>query len=160
MTPVRCVPLLLVLALAGCASGSRHPTSGSKHPTVPSQVRNTIAKDYPGMAFVPARLPSGYRYANWMNCRNHACYALIFENGPVDLDLRVISESCPAPPKYPAKNTHTLHVNGQALKWMNTNNGPYVWRCMTNRGRPFVIFGGPDLLQRATELVGYALPAH
>jgi hypothetical protein len=156
---------------------------GSSQTMVPSQVREAIVKDYPGMAFVPGRLPGGYHYASWNNCRNRSCYELGFRHGSgpsgpevvglgeppsksqAYLDLGVKRQSCPAPPKYPAKDTHTLHVNGHALKWLHADiGGPFVWRCMTDQGRTFVIFGfggqPRQKLAEVTELVGYALPAH
>jgi hypothetical protein len=148
----------LVLALCGCSA------RGSNQTMVPSQVREAIAKDDPGMAFIPGRLPSGYHYATWNNCRNRLCYAINFSHGSVknQVELQVQRRSCPHPPKWPAKDTHTLHVNGQALKWLQSDNGPIVWRCMTNQGRSFVIFGlsFSESRQKAAELVGYALPAH
>jgi len=134
--------------------------------TVPSQVRSAMVERYPGMAFVPGRLPSGYAYANWeYSKRRGYAYALIFFlHGSVthQIDLSVGRHSCPAPPKWPAKDTHTLHANGHALKWLRSSNGPIVWRCMTNRGRSFVIFGLSQTArpQDLAELVGYALPAH
>jgi hypothetical protein len=156
---------------------------GSNQTMVPSQVREVIAKDYPRMAFLPGRLPSGYHYASWNNCADRLCYAIGFSHGsgPIGhavvglgeppgksqayLELQVKRQSCPAPPKYPAKDTHTLHVNGHALKWLHADTGgPFVWRCMTNQGRSFVIagFGGRprQKLAEVTELVGYARPAH
>lgn len=143
-------------SLEGSARGSNQ--------TVPSRVRDAIAKDYPGMAFLPGRLPSGYHYATWNNCRNRLCYGINFIHGSVrnQVELQVQRRSCPHPPKWPAKDTHTLHVNGQALKWLQSDNGPIVWRCMTNQGRSFVIFGlsFSESRQKAAELVGYALPAH
>ena len=138
---------------------------GSNQATVPSQVRNAIVTAYPGMAFVPDRLPSGYHYANWAHSKRAGLgYALIFQDGSGknQIDLLVQRHSCPAPPKWPAKDTHTLHVSGHALKWLQSDNGPVVWRCMTHRGRSFVISGASSSgsRQKLAELVGYALAAH
>lgn len=151
----------LVLALLGCAArGSKPPNSNQT--TAPSQIREAIVRDYPGMAFLPGRLPSGYHYANWHHFK--AGYQLVFLHGSAknEVDLQVLRQSCPGPPKWPAKDTHTLNVNGHALKWLQSDHGPIVWRCMSNQGRSFVIFGvslsGPR--QKLAELVGYALPAH
>lgn len=152
---VSAILFALVLALSGCSA------RGSNQATVPSQVRKAIVKDYPGMAFVPARLPKGYHYANWTHSRaRHSAYELIFIHGSIthQVDLQVVRRSCPAPPKWRAKGT--LHVNGHALKWLQTDNGAIVWRCMTNQGRSFVIFGLAGPLHKLAELVGYALPAH
>lgn len=157
------VLLALVMALLGCASrGSKqtnsNQTTSSNQTPVPSQVREAIVKDYPVMAFLPGRLPSGYRYANWTHFKTG--YQLVFLHGSVtnQVDLQVLSRPCPAPPKGPAKAT--LHVNGHTLKWLQTNHGAIVWRCMTNRGRSFVIFGVNGPRQKLTDLVGHALPAH
>jgi hypothetical protein len=131
--------------------------------TVPSQVREAIVKGFPGRAFVPGRLPTGYRYANWAySKRPGLAYVLIFQHGSVkdQIDLVVGRQPCPAPPKRPAKDTHTLHVNGHELKWLQSSKGPIVWRCMTNEGRSFVITGQAGPLQKLAELVGYAVPAH
>jgi hypothetical protein len=155
----------LVLALFGCAARGSNQTK-SKQTTVPSQVREAIVRDHPGMAFLPGRLPSGYRYANWENCRNQSCYELNFRHGSgtsqVSIALQVQRRPCPALPKSPAKDTHTLHVNGHTLKWLQSENGPIVWRCIANRERSFVIFGVTSSAPRRelAELVGYALPAH
>lgn len=163
--------------VAGIVAGAM-ASLGSNQTIVPSQVREAIAKDYPRMGYVPGRLPSGYHYANWNNCRNRLCYELSFRhgsgrpgqeggglgepgNGHDYLDMQVQRRSCPAPPKYSAKDTHTVHVNGHALKWLHASVGPLVWRCMTNQGRSFVIFGlSGRSRQNAAELVGYAVPAH
>jgi hypothetical protein len=143
----------LVPVLWGC---------GSKQTTVPSQVRAAIVRDYPGTAFLPGRLPSGYHYANWHHFK--AGYDLGFLHGSVknQVELQVLRRSCPAPPKWPAKDTHTLNVDGHALKWLQSDHGPIVWRCMTNRRRSFVIFGVSFSAsrQKLAELVGYAQPAH
>lgn len=147
-------------ALCGCSA------RGSNQMTVPSHVREAIVRDHAGWAFLPGRLPSGYRYANWTNCRNQSCYELDFRHGSgksqVSLGLQVQRRPCPAPPKWPAKDTHTLRVDGHALKWLQSDHGPIVWRCMSIKGRPLVIFGvsvnGPP--QKLAELVEYTVPAH
>jgi hypothetical protein len=118
------------------------------------------------MGLPPGRLPSGYRYAGWNNCRNQSCYVLNFRHGSgksrVYLDLQVQRRSCPAPPEWPAKDTHTLHVDGHALGWLQSDHGPIVWRCLTIQGRPLVIDGvsanGPR--QKLAELVDYAVRVH
>jgi hypothetical protein len=164
------------VVVAGIVVGATASLSGDQT-TVPSQVREAIAKDYPGMGFVPGRVPRGYHYASWNNCRNRLCYALGFRPGSGlgrdggglgepgtsqdYLELQVQRRSCPGPPKYPAKDTHTVRVNGHALKWLHASVGPLVWRCMTDQGRSFVIFGlSGRSRQNAAELVGYAVPAH
>ena len=161
MTMLRAVLLggvlfALVLALLGC---------GSSHSTVPSQVREAIVKGFPGMAFIPGRLPSGYHYESWNNCRNRSCYSMGFLHGSPKnkdyLNLSVKRGSCPAPPKWPAKDTHTLRVDGHALKWSKTDTvGPVVWRCLTKQGRSFVIFSEGGATQKLAELVGSAVPVH
>jgi hypothetical protein len=136
---------------------------GGNQTTVPAQVRNAIVRDYPGWAFIPGRLPSGYHYASWTHSRVLKYgYVLVFLHGSVrnQVELQVQRRSCPAPPKWPAKGT--LHVNGHALKWLQSDHGPIVWRCLTKQGRSFVIFGVSSgaSRQKLAELVGYALPAH
>lgn len=151
--------VLFVLVLAVWRWSARSSDQG----TVPSQVRDAIVKGYPGMAFVPGRLPAGYRFANWAySKRPGLAYVLVFQHGSIkdQIELAVRRGPCPAPPKWPAKDTHTIRVHGQALKWLQSRNGPVVWRCMTNQGRSFVIFGGAGSRQKLAELVGYAVPAH
>jgi hypothetical protein len=164
----RFAPLVLALAVgtAVTACGSSQHTQTP----LPSQVRDAIVKDYPGMAFVPGRVPSGYHYANWEPGPgahpnlSRTAYALIFTRGSLkdQLELQVQRRSCPAPPHWPAKLTHTIRVNGHELKWLQGDNAEvFVWRCMTSQGRSLVVFGlgGSRDQEKLAELVGYALPA-
>lgn len=162
------VGLALCSALCGgCGGGNQS--------TVPSHVRAAIVRDFPGWAFVPGRLPSGYHYANWIGCRNGSCYSIGFlrgsrkstgavglgstglKNGD-SLSMQVVRRSCQAPPKGRAEGT--LHVDGHLLTWAQTDVGTLVWRCLTIHGRSFEIFSVGGSRRKLAELVGYAVPAH
>lgn len=150
------VALGLGLALWGTSAWA-----GSQS-VVPSPVRRAIVRDYPGMAYVPGRLPRGYRYASWTHSKKATNYEyqLVFAEGSASkqLDLQVFRRACPAAPAWPAMGT--LHVDGHAIKWSRTNTGTTVWRCMKNQGRAFVIFGLNGPRAQLADLVGYANPAH
>ena len=113
------------------------------------------------MAYVPGRLPNGYRYQSWTHSKKSGNYEyqLVFVQGSTmnQVDFQVFRRTCPAAPSWPAMGI--LHVDGHALKWNKSNTGTTVWRCMKTHGRSFVIFGLNGARQKLAHLVGYAVPA-
>jgi hypothetical protein len=143
---------VIVAALSACG--------GSTQATVPSQVRDRIVKNYPTMAFVPGRLPNGYRYKGLYFLGAGKGYELSFARRGAAADqigMWVGPDAC-SPWRH-----HSRRVNDHTISSEMSSMGMMVWRCTNRQGRPVIITGDGGTygtVQELDELVGYAAPTH
>lgn len=158
--PVGSLVVVVVLAL-GVSSGS-----ATRQPIVPLRVQRTVANLYgKEMAFVPGRLPAGYRFAGWSHSRrpSHFEYQLDVvkrdSTGAIvaRLAFQVLRRPCPSAPAWGAQGY--FRIDGHKIAWSRTNSDTYAWRCLTTaRGRSFVIFGMNGSVRTDAYLTAYATP--
>jgi hypothetical protein len=148
----------LVPTLSGCG-GSARGAGG-----VPSHVVSWIKTRFPGMAYVPTRVPPGETYLNWDH--GPTGFDIYFQGKKTGATFSVVRVRCSTE----GNTMHTFKVNGHAVEWSTTQTDQQTWLCMTSDGRSFVIQGsgegyGDDYLRtprglasaRAlADLVGYA----
>jgi|SRR5579862_2772891 len=171
MRPLRGVALLGVLvlatALSACGSSPRsaHPTGGA-----PSYFLKAIETGYPEMAYLPSRLPKGFRYdGSRTYTRSYDIY----------YDVKGIAfgttfEMYQAPCRHFGHARHTFVVNGRRVEWSTISGVQQAWLCLTTSdGHPFglsaraAVSGDRDLstprhrrdARRLATLVADALPA-
>lgn len=138
---------------------------GGRQPVVPVRVQRTVLNLYgKRLAFVPSRLPAGYRYQGWSHSRKPSYFEYQFNFVEKDStgkvvaapSFQVIRRACPSAPSWPAQGHFRL--NGHKIAWSRTNTETYAWRCLAAQGRTFVIFGVNGSVRTDAFLVAYAKP--
>jgi len=151
--------LLLTVLLALCDGCS----ASSHEPAVPLRVRQKLVALYPGMAYVPSRLPKGYRYSSWdTDTTFPGGYRIVFvRNRPArEVTFSVDPEPYAAPGLWGANPNDALHVNGHTVYWTGGSHiDNRAWRWAWAHGRSILI--SADVGQARTDafFVGYAEPA-
>jgi hypothetical protein len=150
--------LAIVLGLSGCGRSGR--AAGG----VPPQVVSAIKTRFPGMAYLPTRVPTGQTFLNWVH--GSTGYDIHFHGKQTDVTFSVVLVACSAE----GSPMHNFRVNGDTVEWSTTQTDQQTWLCMNNDGKSFVIQGsgtgyGDDYLRTArgmasaqalANLVGYA----
>jgi hypothetical protein len=136
-----------VLMLAGC---------GSAHLPVSSRVQSLIEKAHPGVAFVPTRLPAGYRY--WKYNSGRSGFGIFFSKPrqglpPAQLGYGTGFGACGT---Y-GSAMHTFTMNGVPVQWSATYEDQQAWRCLTTTKRTLIIdaswsISGDDSLKTPKQL--------
>ena len=116
---------------------------------------------YPQMAWVPARLPTGYRYISFALPRRAVAfdYQLLFEKGPRRrptslITFELVRRRCPAPPAWPAMGKY--RIGGQLIDWSQTSSDTYAWRCIAAL-HPYVLFATGEGPHPLAYVVGHAV---
>jgi hypothetical protein len=126
---------LVALLVTGCASGphtttQRSPVTG----VVPLGVQREIARRFPLLAFIPRKLPAGFRYAKYFSTPPDGLviqFNRIGEPawGPGAIHFQVTG---PYHGQGQCRFTGTkLRVNGVAVYWSGTNAVEEAVRCIT-----------------------------
>ena len=109
---------LLVAVLASSAAAATQPL-------VPTFTQHQIAKRAPALAYVPARIATGYRYHHWTYSggvlriwlRNKAQHDIVFiaakQQGPCT-----------------AGKEKTFQMGGNKVYWSQSANEQQAWRCV------------------------------
>lgn len=159
--------LVLVPALSGCGDGHRsaQPTGG-----VPSYFLKAIETGYPEEAYLPSRLPKGFRYDGSRTYT--ASYDVYYDVKGIAFGTTF--EMLQAPCRHFGRARHTFVVNGKQIRWSGTSGVQQAWLCLsTKEGHSFLLFaraavsGDGDVstpkhrrdAKRLATLVGYALSA-
>jgi hypothetical protein len=154
-----------VVAVAGLlvtAPAAASPTP----PVVPARAQHAIKQQLsPLYAFVPTRLPPGYRYANWMHARRLPTHLTIWftwhRSRYPGLGFNVSADRCP-----PVHAMKTYRFGRSIVHWSTTYTDADAWRCVTRGGRRFLFYasapgygltGGPASLALA-RVIGLARP--
>lgn len=146
-------PGLLLASIAGLAVftewhsasvGALAPAAAQNRvgaqPAVPLRVQRLVKRRAPLAAYVPTRLPTGYRYAShenlsrsgfdlYFSCRDPPT-GPVLGFGSVKMPTRA---SCSQ-----GRPTRRFRINGVLVFWSRGNNDQQAWRCMT-RGRTHVL---------------------
>jgi hypothetical protein len=110
------VRILLATALAAAA------------PLVPTHSQQAIRQKLPQLAYVPTRIPPGFRYYKWetttrpllrITFRNRALQTITFE-------ASFQQGACVA------GKQKTLQLDGNRVYWSQTAAGQQAWRCVTS----------------------------
>ena len=158
--------LALVLDLTGCGGSHRtaRPLGG-----MPSYVPRSIDAGYPGMSYLPARLPKGFRFDGWRTFAT--AYDIFYDVKGITFGLTFEMRQAPCRGFGHAK--HTFHVGGKPVEWSGTPGVQQAWLCLTTTdGHSFglsaraAVPGDDDLsiprhrkdAQRLADLVASALP--
>lgn len=158
--------LVLVLALSGCGGAHRFAHLNG----VPSYFLKAIETGYPGEAYLPSRVPKGFRYDS---SRTYATsYDVNYE--VTGTAFGATFEMLQAPCRRFGHSSHMFVVNGRRIEWAGTFGVQQAWLCLTTKdGHPFGLFAraavsGDGSLnsprhrrdaERLATLVGYALAA-
>jgi hypothetical protein len=136
---------------------------------MPSYVLKAIDSGYPGMDYLPARLPKGFRYDGWRTYM--ASYDIFYDVKGISFGTTF--EMRRAPCRSLGHAMHTFHVSGRRVQWSATASVQQAWLCLTGKdGHSFgltaraAVWGDRDLstpqhrkdAQRLANLVGYAQP--
>lgn len=160
----------LLLVPAGCGS-SANPTGLAHAPRpAPPRVAQTIRSRFPGMDYLPTRLPRGVRFQGWLLAAGG--YDIYYGRKPrhQTLGVQVGARRGRCGSKDGAMQT--FHVHGRTVQWSATYTDQRAWLCMRAHGRAFVIsdsaaVAGDDNLgsargrsdaRRLAEIVAYAAP--
>lgn len=119
----------LAATVTGCGSASGFSTA------LPQPVQRAIAKNDPGLAYFPTRLPPGYHYTEH------------FSNGPNDFGLSFSkSREMHDQLGYQVREAncrggamHIFRLNGARIRWSGTYEDQQAWRCFTSDNVSFII---------------------
>jgi hypothetical protein len=157
--------LLGLVSASGCGGSARRlpPPRG-----VPSYFVKAIETGYPGMDYLPSRLPKGFRYDS---SRTYATSYDVYYDAK-GIIFGTTFEMLQAPCHQFGRARHTFHVNGRRIQWSATPSAQQAWLCLTSKdGHSFGIWaraaypGDANLAsprrrrdaRRLAYLVGYAL---
>jgi hypothetical protein len=127
---------------------------------VPLRVQQRLATLYPDAAFVPERLPPGYRYESWG--RDVGLYDIAFVKGPADDVQREITfsvDSTPyvAPGLQGANPNDAFHIDGHTVYWVGGSHfDNSAWRWVRSGGRSLRITAANATARTDAILVGSA----
>ena len=148
--------IVLSLALWGAWAAAAPRTT-----TVPAHVRHAIAHDYPGMAWIPGRMPNGYRFARWTHSkkRGYLEYQLTFTKLSTSqvasqIYFQVVRRDCPSAPSWAPEGT--FQINGHSVPWARSSTETDAWLCV--RTQPAVLVGSNGPVRQDAVLVAYAHP--
>src|SRR3954454_5998730 len=128
--------LLVVGALVAALSV---PVAGASLVPVPLLVQHAIAKKTRGLAYVPARVPFGFRYLRWSYAAKPQPVTRIWfqRRGKPAWQITFVaskqSGACP-------RGEKSYQVDGSKVWWSHTANEQQAWRCVS----------GPNGLVRLT----------
>jgi hypothetical protein len=110
---------LLVVAVTASSAGA------ATQPIVPAFTQHQIAKRAPALAYVPARIFTGYRYYRWTFAGG--TLRIWFRNKAQNEIVFVAAKqhgSCPA------GKEKTFQMGGNKVYWSQSANEQQAWRCV------------------------------
>ena len=104
---------------------------------VPYRIQRTIVHADPMVAYIPTRLPAGYRSAKYASDRRG--FGIWFNNpvrSPNDLGYDVLVAACSTA----GRPMHTfISLNGVRVRWSATYEDQHAWRCLTRDGMAVIL---------------------
>lgn len=133
------VGVLGVLSLSGCG-GASHPQSVPSQPSsLPSGVRRAIIAKYPGAAYLPLRVPRGFRFVHWISAPTSYVIQFVPRTPRYELTTFAVGMGC-RPGHSPM---HSFQTNGKTIRWSATFNDQTAWLCTaTPYGKQIMIQTG------------------
>jgi hypothetical protein len=123
---------LAVLALAVLASSA----AAARQPVVPTFTQHQIAKRAPALAYVPARLPSGYRYYRWAYVTSPQPALRIWFRNTAKKEITFIASfrkgACAA------GKQKFFQMAGNKVWWAERAEEQEAWRCVVGADRRIV----------------------
>ena len=134
------------------------PISGSATPhysfPVPSRVQRAIAHGYRQLAYLPTRLPHGFRYTSYDGVRGFD-FNVWFSSRrgqTVALEYGVVAAECVT-----QGSTHSFTVNGLRISWSGTYTDQRAWRCITYGRTTLTVSASRSVEGDANPLAGNGL---
>jgi hypothetical protein len=116
---------VLVLLVAGALASS---ASAATQPAVPTFTQHQIAKRAPALAYVPARLPTGYRYYRWAYVTSPQPALRIWFRNPAKKEITFIASwrkgACTA------GKQKFFQMAGNKVWWAQRAEEQEAWRCV------------------------------
>jgi hypothetical protein len=129
-----------LLAGAALVAAFLVPVAGAALVPVPLRVQHAIAQKTRGLAYVPARVPFGFRYLRWSYAGKPQPVTRIWfqrRGKPAAWQITFVaskqSGACP-------RGEKSYQVDGSKVWWSHTANEQQAWRCVS----------GPNGLVRLT----------
>jgi hypothetical protein len=121
--------LATLVVVLGLLSATAAASVGSP---VPEQVQQRIKRSYPRLAFVPAVIPTGYRFHSWLNTNTrYALYTIGFARlSAPSLGFHVTTET---PCSAFGKPMATFRLNGVRVMFNGQNVDQVAFRCLGPR---------------------------
>lgn len=148
--------LAVFLTLAG---GCSH---ANPQPPVPLHVQQRLAKLYPGMAYVPDRLPTGYSYQRWDH--DVGLYDIVFvQKGSSGEVLRGITFSVdPTPYVAPglegANPNEAYQINRHTEYWVGSAHyDSSAWRWVWSHGQSVRITAANVTARTDAQVIAYVM---
>jgi hypothetical protein len=118
--PVRIAGLLLLtLVVTAAASAAVGP--------VPSRSQQAIEKRASTLAYVPARVPTGWRYYRWAFTPTPPALRIWFRN---KARQEITFVASPLRGACQAGREKTFQLDGNKVYWSHTANEQQAWRCV------------------------------
>jgi hypothetical protein len=117
-----------VLVVAAIATGFASTASAATRPAVPAFTQHSILKRAPALAYVPARLPVGYRYHRWWYATSPEPVVRIWFRNRAGKELVFIASR--AKGDCAAGREKTLQMGGNKVYWSHTESEQQAWRCV------------------------------
>jgi hypothetical protein len=125
--------LLATLAVAGVTAA----VASAASPVVPRHSQLALRAKLPSLAYVPARVPSGFHYYRWATTTRPALRIWFRDKAQHEITfvaVRLVGTCA-------AGREKTFQLDGNKVYWSHTANEQQAWRCVV----------GPD--KRAVRLV-------
>ena len=145
-------PLLAGAVVAGLAA----PVAGAALLPVPLTVQRAIDKRTRTLAYVPARVPFGFRYARWSYTAGaRPAVRIWFQRRGKPAAWQIAFVATPQRGTCP-RGEKSYQVDGNKVWWSHTANEQQAWRCVTGPGGLVRLTAATPLAPTAFAAVGLA----
>jgi hypothetical protein len=131
---VRDVRRLIVTGtlIAGIAAAS---VAVASVPSVPLHAQQAIKHRTKLYAYVPARVPIGFRYYRWSFTPKPGALRIVFRNKAV---WEIVFSASPGAACTGAGKQKTFQLDGNKVYWSQTETGQQAWRCIVRRDHKLI----------------------
>jgi hypothetical protein len=122
----------LVIALVVAAVTAGAASAGS--PVVPRHSQVAIRLKLPSLAYVPARVPSGFRYYRWATTTRPALRIWFRDKAQHEITFVATNQVGPCA----TGREKTFQLDGNKVYWSHTANEQQAWRCVAGPNKRVV----------------------
>lgn len=123
--------IVIGVVIAGLAAASAAAASA---PTVPVRSQQAIERRTKLYAYIPARIPLGFRYYRWSFTPSPPALRIAFRN---KTGWEIVFSASPGAGCTGAGKEKTFQLDGNKVYWAHTASEQQAWRCVVGRnGRP------------------------
>jgi hypothetical protein len=104
-------------------------------PPVPLHAQRAIEQRAPLYAYVPARVPLGFRYYRWSFANKPATLRIAFRN---KAGWEIVFTASPGAACDGSGKDKSFQLDGNKVYWSQTTTGQQAWRCVVGRNHALI----------------------